>query len=68
MFPSSLPNSESDFVSLATLDQPDVHIDMANVFDQGTAGTGDGDEARLDGGSDSLRNVEFFGLEDVPHL
>ena len=67
MFPSSLPNSESDFVGLA-FDQPDVHIYMANVFGEGAAGTSDSDKAGLDGCCDSFGNIEFFGLEDVPHL
>ena len=67
MFPSSLPYSESNFINLA-LDQPDVHVDMPNVFGEGTAGTSDSDKAGLDGSCDSFGNIEFFGLENVPHL
>jgi hypothetical protein len=41
---------------------------MTDVFCEGAAGTGDCDEAGLDGDRDALRDVEFFSLEDVPHL
>lgn len=48
MLPSALPYSESDLVGLA-LDQPDVHVDMADILGQSAAGTLDGDETRFNG-------------------
>ena len=68
MLASTLPDSERDFVGRLALEQPNVHIDMTNVFCEGTAGTRDSDETRLNSNRDALRNVEFFSLEDVPHL
>ena len=67
MFTSTLPDSKCDLVGLA-LEQPDVHVDMTDIFCEGTARSCDSDEAGLDGNRDALRDVEFFGLEDVPHL
>lgn len=67
MFASALPHCERNFVGLP-FDQPDVHIDMANVFVERAAGALDGDEARLDSDLNALRDVEFFSLMDVPHL
>ena len=68
MLASTLPNSKSDLVGRLALEEPDVHVDMTNIFCEGPAGPCDGNEAGLNGNRDALRNVEFFGLEDVPHL
>lgn len=67
MLPASLPHSESDFVDLA-LQYPDIDIGVSNVLRQSTTGTLDGDDSRLDGDVNAVRNVELFGLENVPHL
>jgi len=68
MLASPLPNSKSDPVSRLALEESNVHVDMTNVFCEGPARPCDGNEAGLNGNRDALRNVEFFGLEDVPHL
>ena len=65
---AALPYGQRNLLVLAALEQPDVHIDMANIFREGSSGASDGDETRLDLNFDTLGNVEFFGLEDVPHL
>lgn len=67
MLASTLPYSQSDFCGFA-LEEADVHVDMADVLCQDASGTSDGDEAGLDGDFNALRDVEFFGLEYVPHL
>jgi len=66
MFPSSLPNSKRNFGTFA-LDQPDVHVDVLDVLCEGTARASHGNDTGFDGHGDSLWDVEFFGLEDVPH-
>ena len=68
MFTSTLPDRKSDFVGRLSLDQPDVHVNMTDIFCEGAPGTCDADEARLDGNGDALGDDEFFSLEDVPHL
>ena len=67
VLPSALPDSEGDTVGLA-LHQPDVNIGMPEVLRQCTAGASDSDETGLDSDFNTLWNLEFFGLEDVPHL
>ena len=67
MLSTSLPYCKRDLIALA-LDQPDIHVDVTDILRQCSAGTSDSDEAGLDVDGDSLRNVELFGLEDVPHL
>lgn len=64
---AALPYREGDLVGLA-LQQPDVHVDVADILVQGSAGTLDRDETGLDVDFNTLGNVELFGLEDVPHL
>ena len=64
---ATLPDRQGDTVDLA-LHQPDVDICVSEVLRQGTTGTGDGDEAGLDGDFNALWDLEFFGLENVPHL
>lgn len=64
---ATLPNCECDLVRLA-LGEPDVHVDVTDILRQGSARARDLDEAGLDAHFDPLRDVELFGLEDVPHL
>jgi hypothetical protein len=68
MFTSTLPDRKSDLVGRLSLDQPDVHVNMTDILCEGATGTCDADEARLYGNGDALGDVEFFSLEDVPHL
>lgn len=67
MLPSSLPHSKSNLVDLA-LQYPDIDIGVTDVLRQSTTGTLDGDNSRLDGDVNAVRDVELFGLENVPHL
>ncbi len=67
MLPAALPHCEGDFCGLA-LDEPNVHVDMADVLGQCSPGPFDSDKAGLDGDVNSLGDVEFFCLEYVPHL
>lgn len=67
MLPSSLPHSKSDLVDLA-LQYPDIDIGVTDVLRQSTTGTLDSDNSRLDGDVNAVRDVELFGLENVPHL
>jgi len=67
MLPGSLPDGEEDLV-LGTLDESDVHVHMANVFGEGSTGTADGDDSRLDADIDTVRDRELFELLDVQHL
>lgn len=67
MLATTLPYCEGDLVRLA-LHQPDVHINVSDILGQCAAGTLDRDKARLDLDGNPLGNVQFFGLEDVPHL
>jgi hypothetical protein len=67
MFPTTLPNSESNLRRLA-LDEANVHVNMANIFRQSSTRTGDIDNAGLDGKVDAIWNLQFFSLQDVSHL
>lgn len=67
MLAATLPHCEGDFVCLP-LQQPDVHVNMADVLSEGSSWSSDRNEAGLDGDFNTLWNVELFGLEDVPHL
>lgn len=67
MLTATLPYCKRNLVRLALL-EPDVHVDVTDILRQLSAGTRYGDETGLDVDSNPLRNVEFFGLEDVPHL
>ena len=67
MLAATLPYCERNLVRLALL-EPDVHVDVTNILRQLSAGARDCNETGLDVDSNSLRNVELFGLEDVPHL
>lgn len=67
VLPATLPDRQGDLVRLA-LHQPDVDISVPQVLGEGSAGASNGDEAGLDGDFNTLRNVELFGLENVPHL
>lgn len=67
MLAAPLPDGQRDLGGLA-LHQPDVDICVSQVLRKGTAGASDGNEAGLDGDFNAVRNLEFFGLENVPHL
>ena len=67
VLPAALPDGEDHTVGLA-VDETDVDIGVPEVLGEGSAGTLDGDKAGLDGDVNTLRNVELFGLENVPHL
>lgn len=67
MLATALPNGESDLVGLA-LDEANVHVDMADVLGECRPRARHLDETGLDFDSDTFRDLEFFGLEDVPHL
>lgn len=67
MLAATLPNRERDLVVLPLL-QPNVHVDVTDILRQSTTVARDRDDARLDADFDPLRNIELFGLEDVPHL
>lgn len=67
MLSAALPYCECNLVRLALL-QPDVHVDMADILVESTPRAFDSDQPGLDGDFHTLWDVEFFGLEDVPHL
>lgn len=67
MFSVALPNSESDLVGLA-LDQPNVHIHMANILRKSSTGPSDHDNSRLDGDCYAIRYLQFFSFENIAHL
>lgn len=67
MLATALPNSKSDLVGLA-LDEANVHVDMADILGERRSWARHLDKAGLDFDSDTFRDLEFFGLEDVPHL
>jgi hypothetical protein len=64
---AALPYCEGDLRGLA-LEEADVHVDMADVLGERSAGASHRNEARLDGHLDASRDLEFFGLEDVAHV
>jgi len=67
MFPTSLPDSQGNFCGLSLKDA-DVHIDVTDILREGSAGSSNRDQARLDRDFNTGRDFEFFCLEDVPHL
>jgi len=67
VFPASFPYGENDLVGLA-LHQPNIHVDMPYVLAQCPARSSNRYEAGFNGNFDALWYIEFFGLEDVPHL
>jgi hypothetical protein len=64
---ATLPDRKDD-LGLGALLELNVHVNMANVLLEFAPWTLDGDEARLDGNGNALRNLELFGLENVLHL
>ena len=68
MLPATLPDSESNLGSVLGFHQPDVHIDVSDILDEGTPWTLDGDDTGLDGNVNTLGDIEFFCRVDVPHL
>ena len=68
MLPAALPNGESNFGGALGFHQPDVHIDMSDILDEGTPWTLNGDDTGLDGNVDAFRDIELFCRVNVPHL
>ena len=60
MFPTTLPDGESNFGSVLGFHQPDVHVDVSDILDKGTPWTLDSDDAGLDGNANTLGDIEFF--------
>jgi len=52
---TTLPDSKSDLCPLS-LDELDIHVDMADVLFELTARALDGDDARLDADGNALRH------------
>lgn len=67
MFATALPDSEGDLVDLA-LQQTDVHVDMADIFGEGTSRALHGDDAGFDGDLNTLRDLKLLGGKNVAHL
>lgn len=67
MLATALPDSKGDGVGLALV-EADVHVNVADILGQRSAGPSDGDEARLDADLDALRDVQLFCLQHVAHL
>jgi hypothetical protein len=65
---STLPHRKSNLVALLGLQHPDIHIYVTDILRKGAPWAGDFDNARLDLNGDTLGDLEFFSLEDVPHL
>jgi hypothetical protein len=63
---TALPYSKSDFCSLS-LDELDVHVDMADILLELAARALDGDDAGLDGDGNAFRHVQLFCLQNVAH-
>ena len=68
MLPATLPDGESNLGGALVFHQPNVHVDVSDVLDEGTPWTLDGDDTGLDGNIDAVRDFEFFCRVDVPHL
>jgi len=68
MLASTLPHCKSNLAALLGLQHPDIHIDMTDILRKGASWAGDFDNAGLDFNSNTLGDLEFFSLEDVPHL
>lgn len=70
MLAATLPNCQTNY--LLALDEVwlelDVHIDMAQVLLQCPTRTCYGNEARLDGEGNAIRDLELFSGKDVAHL
>lgn len=69
VLPAALPDGERDNVLAVLGDglELNVHVDMSEVLGELPAGTGDDDDAGLDGDGDSVGNGELFGGKDVSH-
>lgn len=66
MFATTLPNSKSDLRPFS-LDELDIHVDMADVLLELAPSALDGDDARLDGDGNPLRNDQLFCLQNITH-
>lgn len=66
---SALPDSQGYFrLGLARFSYSDIHVHMSDDFRERSPWTSHFDNPRLDLDSDTFRNIDFFGLEDVAHL
>ena len=68
MLPATLPDGESNLGGVLAFHQPDVHVDMPDVLDEGTPWSLNSDDTGLDGNVNTLGDIEFFCRVDVPHL
>lgn len=60
MLPATLPNGEGNLGSVLRFHQPDVHVDVSDILDEGTPWTLNSDDTGLDGNVDAFRDLEFF--------
>jgi len=60
VLPATLPDGESNFGRVIGFHQPNVHVDVSDILDEGTSWPLDGDDTGLDGNVDTLRDLEFF--------
>ena len=66
VFATTLPNSKSDLRPLS-LNELDVHVDMADVLLELAPSAFDGDDARLDGDGNAVRYDQLFCLQNITH-
>jgi hypothetical protein len=64
----TLPHCKSDLAALLGLHHPNIHINVTDILRKSTPWASDFDNARLDFNGNTLGDLEFFSLEDVPHL
>ena len=67
VFPAALPYRQGDLVRFAR-NEPDVHVNVADILRQSPPRALDGDLSGFDGDLNSLREFELLGLENVLHL
>lgn len=68
MLAATLPDGEEDLGSLRALDNSDVHVNMSDIFGEGSSRASNGDDTGLDNDFNALGDFEFFDLLDVQHL
>lgn len=68
VLPTTLPDGESNLGDVLAFHQPDVHVDVSDILEEGTSWALNGDDAGLDGNVNTLGDIEFFCGVDVPHL
>ena len=60
MLPATLPDGESNFGTVLGFHQPDIHVDVSDILDEGTPWTLYGDDTGLDNNINTFGNIEFF--------